>query len=214
MQVYSRPLIRKTRSISAKQNETILMTKFFHDPRVIVALTNMRVITTAGTEVVTGLDALTVTTNFTKLTMALDAEIKVGTHEIVFKLVLSGGTWEAREIYYNNLRFMASAPIDAYEERSFGCGNITITNAKTYVVLENFQIQPFFNETGPFTAESAFAGHNDCVGYFSPVIWGTIFIVILLLSILSYGFMMIMDIKTMDRFDDPKGKTITINAQE
>jgi V-type H+-transporting ATPase S1 subunit len=29
-----------------------------------------------------------------------------------------------------------------------------------------------------------------------------------------FGLGMIMDIKTMDRFDDPKGKTITITATE
>lgn len=40
------------------------------------------------------------------------------------------------------------------------------------------------------------------------------FITFMLLIILTYGITFIMDIRTMDRFDDPKGKTITINASE
>jgi len=32
--------------------------------------------------------------------------------------------------------------------------------------------------------------------------------------ILAFGLVMIIDIKTMDMFDDPKGKTITINTSE
>lgn len=31
---------------------------------------------------------------------------------------------------------------------------------------------------------------------------------------MTYGLVFMMDIKTMDRFDDPKGKTITVNVTE
>jgi V-type H+-transporting ATPase S1 subunit len=37
---------------------------------------------------------------------------------------------------------------------------------------------------------------------------------LLLLTILFYGITMIANITTMDRFDDPKGKTITITVNE
>lgn len=49
---------------------------------------------------------------------------------------------------------------------------------------------------------------------FSPAIWAGLFITFMLLIILSVGITFIMDIRTMDRFDDPKGKTITINAAD
>lgn len=45
-------------------------------------------------------------------------------------------------------------------------------------------------------------------------IWSGLFITFLLVLILSFGISMMMNIKTMDRFDDPKGKTITISAAE
>lgn len=50
----------------------------------------------------------------------------------------------------------------------------------------------------------------DCVGFFSIGIWSGIFAAAIALLILTYGMMMLANIKTMDRFDDPKGKTIII----
>lgn len=71
-------------------------------------------------------------------------------------------------------------------------------------------MQPFFTMTPKDRFESSY----DCVGTMSVPIWSGLFIVILLLFITIGGVMMMMDIRTMDRFDDPKGKTITINASE
>lgn len=42
----------------------------------------------------------------------------------------------------------------------------------------------------------------------------TILVGAILIITLGYGINMIMNINTMDRFDDPKGKTISINAVE
>lgn len=47
----------------------------------------------------------------------------------------------------------------------------------------------------------------------APILAG-LFVTILMLLIVTWGIIMIMDIKTMDRFDDPKGKTISINVVE
>uniref|UniRef100_U5EP38 Putative vacuolar h+-atpase v0 sector accessory subunit s1 n=1 Tax=Corethrella appendiculata TaxID=1370023 RepID=U5EP38_9DIPT len=54
----------------------------------------------------------------------------------------------------------------------------------------------------------------DCVGFTSPGILAGLFIVLIFISIASAGITWMMDINTMDRFDDPKGKTITINASD
>ncbi|CAK9807769.1 V-type proton ATPase subunit S1 [Anthophora quadrimaculata] len=54
----------------------------------------------------------------------------------------------------------------------------------------------------------------DCVGFTTIPIWTGIFVTAILALIMIWGLAMIIDIRTMDRFDDPKGKTITISAQE
>ncbi|XP_022818893.1 uncharacterized protein LOC111351287 [Spodoptera litura] len=82
---------------------------------------------------------------------------------------------------------------------------------KTYTVdFEDLKVQPFFDSN----TTQEFGDSFNCVGFFSAPIWAGLFVVFILLSITFYGIMMMMDIRTMDRFDDPKGKTITINAAE
>lgn len=61
---------------------------------------------------------------------------------------------------------------------------------------------------------AVFSDAYDCVGFTSIPIWTGIFVNVLLISILIWALVMIMDINTMDRFDDPKGKTITISTAE
>ncbi|KAG6459172.1 V-type proton ATPase subunit S1-like [Manduca sexta] len=88
----------------------------------------------------------------------------------------------------------------------------SVNESTVYTVsFEDMKIQPFFassNESQPF------GDSFNCVGFFSAPIWAGLFVVFILLAIMFYGVMMMMDIRTMDRFDDPKGKTITINAAE
>lgn len=76
----------------------------------------------------------------------------------------------------------------------------------------NFQIQPFFEPKTNTT--QAFGDSFNCIGFFSAPIWASLFVTFILLLITFYGIMMMLDIRTMDRFDDPKGKTITINTAE
>jgi V-type H+-transporting ATPase S1 subunit len=135
-------------------------------------------------------------------------------NSIGVKLLLSGGTWYAYRLTLNGAPYLSIDPISAYFNKSFGCGNITMSNGKKNVFLEHLQIQPRFLPNGEENVTKFSDGHNDCVGFFSPAIWGALFVIILFVFILSIGLTMMMDIKTMDRFDDPKGKTITINAQE
>uniref|UniRef100_T1HAB1 V-type proton ATPase subunit S1/VOA1 transmembrane domain-containing protein n=2 Tax=Rhodnius prolixus TaxID=13249 RepID=T1HAB1_RHOPR len=44
--------------------------------------------------------------------------------------------------------------------------------------------------------------------FFTPGIWSGLIVTFILGLILTWGIVMLMDIRTMDRFDDPKGKTI------
>lgn len=80
----------------------------------------------------------------------------------------------------------------------------------------------FFNNTVSFQIADfqvqidaqKFGDAYDCVGFTSIPIWAGIFVTAILALIMIWGLTMIMDIRTMDRFDDPKGKTITISTME
>lgn len=76
-----------------------------------------------------------------------------------------------------------------------------------------FQIQ-IFNKSDTSNNGSRFGDAYDCVGFTSVPIWSALFVTAILLFIMTFGLTMMMDIKTMDRFDDAKGKTITINATD
>lgn len=73
----------------------------------------------------------------------------------------------------------------------------------------DFQIQGFgLSNTGDFSYAS------DCASFFTPAIWMGLLTVLLMLLILVYGLHMIMQVNTMDRFDDPKGPTISVPQTE
>lgn len=69
--------------------------------------------------------------------------------------------------------------------------------------LKDFQVQ---------IDAQRFGDAYDCVGFMSIPIWAGIFVTAILAIIMTWGLTMVMDIRTPDRYDDPKGKTITINA--
>uniref|UniRef100_A0A8W8M5H9 V-type proton ATPase subunit S1/VOA1 transmembrane domain-containing protein n=2 Tax=Magallana gigas TaxID=29159 RepID=A0A8W8M5H9_MAGGI len=54
----------------------------------------------------------------------------------------------------------------------------------------------------------------DCVPFFSEVIWMGLIATLAFVLILLFGFSMLASVTTQDRFDDPKGKTITVNVNE
>jgi V-type H+-transporting ATPase S1 subunit len=59
-----------------------------------------------------------------------------------------------------------------------------------------------------------FGDAYNCELFFTPPIWSGLFVTSILALIMMWGLVMIMDIRTMDQFDDPKGKTITISVSE
>jgi len=59
-----------------------------------------------------------------------------------------------------------------------------------------------------------FGHYNDCIGFFTVPIWMGVITMMTMLSIVLLGVGMLLSINTMDRYDDPKGKTITITATE
>ncbi|KAM3845718.1 V-type proton ATPase subunit S1 isoform 1-T1 [Vipera latastei] len=93
-------------------------------------------------------------------------------------------------------------------EPSLG-GILVPRNATNWkLTILRFQIQSYqlINET--------FSDASDCAGFFSPGLWMGLLTSFLLVAIFTYGLHMIMSLKTMDRFDDPKGPTISVPQTE
>lgn len=84
------------------------------------------------------------------------------------------------------------------------------STGKNKWTLKNWQVQPFVNEQN----HTAFGDPYFCVGFTSVPIWSGLFVTFILATIMAVGLMMMLDMKTMDRFDDPKGKTIIVNTSE
>ncbi|XP_078394020.1 LOW QUALITY PROTEIN: V-type proton ATPase subunit S1-like, partial [Cetorhinus maximus] len=76
------------------------------------------------------------------------------------------------------------------------------------IIFEDFQIQGFGVNGTKFSYAS------DCAGFFTPAIWMGLLTTLLMVFILTYGLHMITSLKTMDRFDDPKGPSISVPQTE
>lgn len=87
-------------------------------------------------------------------------------------------------------------------------------------IFSKFQIQPFgVNVTKHNAANDTdiyykFGQCNYCSGFFTSGIWMGIISSLLMAFILAFGVYLMTSINTMDRFDDPKGKPLTIAAEK
>ncbi|KAL3064661.1 hypothetical protein OYC64_000826 [Pagothenia borchgrevinki] len=132
-------------------------------------------------------------------------------------------TLDAVELEYDGTKatFNGSRHVYAPAEYSYRCGSVTnfrwpVLIPRTSkdpanqwrVSFADFQIQGF-NVTG-----SDFSYASDCAGFFSPGIWMGLITSLLMLLVLTYGLHMIMQLHTMDRFDDPKGPAISVPLTE
>ncbi|XP_043979550.1 V-type proton ATPase subunit S1-like isoform X3 [Gambusia affinis] len=115
-----------------------------------------------------------------------------------------------------NASFVGSHGIYAPAEYSFHCqyvssfrdillvpANQDSTQWKLNFV--EFQIQGFGLSNG-----TNFSYASDCAGFFTAGIWMGLISSLLMLLIFVYGLHMIMQLNTMDRFDDPKGPSISV----
>jgi V-type H+-transporting ATPase S1 subunit len=84
------------------------------------------------------------------------------------------------------------------------------------LIFTHFQIQPFgVNVTKNGTENHyKFGQCNYCSGFFTSGIWMGIISSLLMAFILAFGVYLMTSINTMDRFDDPKGKPLTIAAEK
>ncbi|TNN65242.1 V-type proton ATPase subunit S1 [Liparis tanakae] len=140
---------------------------------------------------------------------------------------VSGRFWftlDSVQLQANGLTasFIGSRNIYAPAEYSFHCQSVTSfrdallvpnnTNSNATLWMLNFvdfQIQGFGLANG-----TDFSYASDCAGFFTPGIWMGLVTGLLMLLILVYGLHMIMQVNTMDRFDDPKGPSISVPQSE
>lgn len=128
---------------------------------------------------------------------------------------LTSGSWEITGVTYDRVPYYLRHRVHINQHFSYRCHNLTYytLDMKNELAFEQVQIQPFFPEEGA-TEFNRFGDSWDCVGFTSPGILTGLFLVFIFIFIGAYGVTWMMDIRTMDRFDDPKGKTITVNVAE
>ncbi|KAM8831031.1 V-type proton ATPase subunit S1b [Synchiropus picturatus] len=118
--------------------------------------------------------------------------------------------------------FVGSRGVYAPVEYSFHCMSVsslqdallvpnnTVQNTSEWAVnFVDFQIQGFRLANG-----TNFSYASDCAGFFTAGIWMGLLTSLLMLLIFVYGLHMIMQLNTMDRFDDPKGPSISVPQSE
>lgn len=145
----------------------------------------------------------------------LQVNIEGTTAQLSISFELTTGSWEIRGVVYDNAPYFLRYPVSVNQYFSYRCNSLRYYtfDLKKEIMFEQVQIQPFWpSEENP--TFSRFGDSWDCVGFTSPGILTGLFVVAIFLIIGSYGITWIMDIRTMDRFDDPKGKTITVSVAE
>lgn len=140
------------------------------------------------------------------------ADTKISPEELEFNVISpSAGYYALKSIIYksniSNLEVLTSKLDIVFPFNfSYHCSNeIIFSKNTTELKIPNMQIQ---------IDAKKFGDAYDCVNFTTIPIWTGIFVTTILGSIMIWAFTMIIDIRTMDRFDDPKGKTITISSQE
>lgn len=136
-----------------------------------------------------------------------------GVSHFSFNIINLSGRWYVDGAKWKGNDIKSKTIIGANDGFGFHCSpTIEFKQGKNIVLRwRQLQIEPNFVET---VKMEKFGDSFDCVGFTSPGIWAGLFITFILIFILTIGMCWMLDIRTMDRFDDPKGKTITISVNE
>lgn len=134
--------------------------------------------------------------------------------KLKFDFVNKAGYWILKTITYieakdgNHSAMTTYPPIEFPHNMSYHCSeNNFYSHQNVTLNLTSIQVQID-------SKDGSFGETYDCVGFTTIPIWTGLFATAILGLILIWALIMIMDIRTMDRFDDSKGKTITISASE
>lgn len=152
-------------------------------------------------------------------TQATDNDVKVELKSDKYQIALhfnkTEDQWTIDTVTVNDKAVKVNQAIGATVGSSYKCSSRVYVEYSDNLVetlsIRGLQIEPKFGGAEPI---ARFSPAIDCVGFTTAAIWAGLFVVFLLLSILTIGISWMMDIRTMDRFDDPKGKTITVTASD
>lgn len=188
---------------------------FFNDERLMIYYTNL-----SFTSNVLPIASLSTTlVNATEISVRLHGEIPAD--DLTFDVSLNGQDWwSVRNIVFRGkVQHVRDYQIGALPNFSFHCTPellFSTIEPDHKVILSplrwaGLQLEPNFAAAGPeLKMRSNFSDSWDCVSFVSPGMLGGFFVTLLMLIIVSIGITWIMDIRTMDRFDDPKGKAIVL----
>lgn len=145
----------------------------------------------------------------------LQVDITGTTAHLSINFELTSGSWEITGVTYDNVQYYLRDRVHLNQHFSYRCYSLKYytTDMKKEILFEQVQIQPFW-PSEEYTEFNRFGDSWDCIGFTSPGILTGLFLVFIFIFIGAYGVTWMMDIRTMDRFDDPKGKTITVNVAE
>jgi V-type H+-transporting ATPase S1 subunit len=176
----------------------------------------------AGDRTALSLPPTTVTSKVTATYQSLIAKFSTSTTDHIrlefffFNSTSSAGYWSLENITYLHSAGNTTETVLTPESTivapvmfSYHCSSRTVFRASnSNLTFENFQAQPYMEKS------TTFGDAYNCELFFTPPIWSGLFVTSILALIMIWGLVMIMDIRTMDQFDDPKGKTVTISVSE
>ncbi|CAH0697241.1 unnamed protein product [Spodoptera exigua] len=135
-----------------------------------------------------------------------------------FSFKQSAGWWTAVgvEVKFGlettGISLKAPAPPDAPSAvlgRSYHCSlPLVYSSEEATLTLPDVQMQMFMDST------EKFADAFDCIGFTTVPIWSGIMVSFIMLIGLGISISMILDIKTMDRFENNRSKQLTITVSE
>ncbi|XP_022116350.2 uncharacterized protein LOC110994148 [Pieris rapae] len=135
-----------------------------------------------------------------------------------FSFKQSAGWWTAvgvevkRGLATSGLNLQAPAPPDAPSAvlgKAYHCSlPLVYASEEASLTFRNIQMQPFMDSTEKFS--DAF----DCIGFTTVPIWSGLMVTFIMLLGLSVSITMILDIKTMDKFENSRSKQLTITVSE
>lgn len=143
------------------------------------------------------------------------------TFKYKFDLDTANNKWSLTSVQLDAIKMNIETSLLPKGEVSAAVGNSFFTSKPfefsdgkgvTLSFPTGFQAQPWIKGADVLLAK--FGAVNDDNKYFTPGIWMGIFVMAILSLVFTLGITMIMDIRTMDRFDDAKGKTINVNVSE
>jgi hypothetical protein len=128
-------------------------------------------------------------------------------------------TVENEVIYENKNRTWQFNYISGAQYFSYACSapptispaSITGASSKYSLAFKNLQVQPFA-ALHPTSNSKMTDNVDDCIPFFNMAILMSLIAILLLVSIILCGMGMMSSLKTMDRFDDIRAKTINVNA--